>query len=250
VKDASSISSNIESDDSFSISGKKRKRKNSDQISILLKHFKRNPKWDKETVENAARESGLSRSQAYKWGWDRRKKSIGKEGFCGPSKDEFGGYSKHNFTDTITPITNILGIDMKTELMKLDLSPDSKDIHLKHKEECRGSSQNEDFSPIKKRAKKLREKKIENSSVGQEITQNKPQPARMMKDEQVQTPKQAMLNKEAYLTPVKTARLLDLDNITVSPKVKQSLFSRNSENLQDSSLKTERKQISSENSLK
>ena len=96
----------------------------------------------------------------------------------------------------------------------------------------------------------MREKKIENSSVGQEITQNKPQPVRMMKDAQVQTPKQAMLNKEAYLTPVKTARLLDLDNITASPKVKQSLFSRNSENLQDSSLKTERKQISSENSLK
>jgi len=111
VRDASSISSQVESDESFSVSGKKRKRKNSDQINILLKHFKKNPKWDKETVDNAAQESGLSRSQAYKWGWDRKKRAD-EEGFEKPSKDEFGGYSKHDFTDNQAPISNLVDIDL------------------------------------------------------------------------------------------------------------------------------------------
>lgn len=249
MKDSSSISSNIESDKSFSMSGKKRKRKNSDQISILLKHFNKNPKWDKETVENASKESGLSRSQAYKWGWDRRKKVVGGEGFDGPSKDEFGGYSKHDFTYTLTPITNILGIDLNQEILKLDLSPEPQGLQLAAKKKWINSPQIVEFSPIKKRVKKMREKEFENSSVGQEIIHNDFKSAKMVKNAQVQTPKESKYREEDYLTPVKAGKLLNLEEEEDSPRIRQSLFSKNSENLQNSSLKTERNKVSSENSF-
>ena len=49
---------------------RKRKRKSSDQIKILMREFDRNPNWSKETLLEVSRKTGLSEAQVYKWGWD------------------------------------------------------------------------------------------------------------------------------------------------------------------------------------
>ena len=53
IRSESLISSNNESDDSYSIWGKKRRRKNSDQIKVLEEFFIKYPRWDKEAVEKS-----------------------------------------------------------------------------------------------------------------------------------------------------------------------------------------------------
>lgn len=58
----------------------------------------------------------------YKWGWDRKKKlDPSAHDFVKPSKDEFGGYSKHDFVENDDSILNLLNIDLNHEIQKLDL---------------------------------------------------------------------------------------------------------------------------------
>lgn len=84
--------------------------------------FKQNPRWDKDTVDRAARKSGLARAQVYKWGWDRKKKADPDDGdFLRLTKDEFGGYSKHDFIDDDDPIAELLDIDLTKEIKRLGL---------------------------------------------------------------------------------------------------------------------------------
>jgi bisphosphoglycerate-dependent phosphoglycerate mutase len=49
---------------------RKRKRKSTDQLKILMREFDRNPNWSKETLLEVSRKTGLSEAQVYKWGWD------------------------------------------------------------------------------------------------------------------------------------------------------------------------------------
>lgn len=68
------------------------------------------------------RKSGLSRSQVYKWGWDQKKKQrYTGGGVDTPAKDEFGGYSKHDFVENDRSIANLLNIDLNLEIQKLEL---------------------------------------------------------------------------------------------------------------------------------
>lgn len=101
--------------------GNKRKRKNSDQIQILFNIFKKHPRWDRDTVDRATRLSGLSRAQVYKWGWDQKKNKNSHDfDFDKPTKDEFGGYSKHDFVENRNGgIAQLLNIDLNQEVMKL-----------------------------------------------------------------------------------------------------------------------------------
>ena len=39
-----------------------------------MSQYRLDPEWTKETCRRVARETGLSESQVYKWGWDQRNK--------------------------------------------------------------------------------------------------------------------------------------------------------------------------------
>lgn len=39
-----------------------------------MQEFKKDPTWSKDTYQRVARETGLSESQVYKWGWDQKNK--------------------------------------------------------------------------------------------------------------------------------------------------------------------------------
>ena len=51
-----------------------RKRKNTQQVSILIEEYDQNKIWTKEIVVSLAEKTGLSVAQVYKWGWDYKKK--------------------------------------------------------------------------------------------------------------------------------------------------------------------------------
>ncbi|OMJ94303.1 hypothetical protein SteCoe_2499 [Stentor coeruleus] len=61
---------------SSSIKKKKwrRKRKNMNQVKILIQEFNKNSIWSKEQVIFLAEKTGLDEAQVYKWGWDYKKK--------------------------------------------------------------------------------------------------------------------------------------------------------------------------------
>ena len=65
-------------------------------------------------------QTGLSEAQAYKWGWDQKKKLGQADDAFYPSTDEFGGYSKHGFSQ-LESLAASVGIDINTSLKKLDL---------------------------------------------------------------------------------------------------------------------------------
>jgi hypothetical protein len=70
----------------------------------------------------------LSRAQVYKWGWDRKKKAKPSDmGFLKMTKDEFGGYSKHDFVEDVDPIAELLDIDLNKEIEKLELGLEEED---------------------------------------------------------------------------------------------------------------------------
>lgn len=52
----------------------KRNRKDPDTMRYLMQEFRKDPTWSKETYQRVARETGLSESQVYKWGWDQKNK--------------------------------------------------------------------------------------------------------------------------------------------------------------------------------
>ena len=52
----------------------KRNRKDPDTMRYLMQEFRKDPSWSKETYQRVARETGLSESQVYKWGWDQKNK--------------------------------------------------------------------------------------------------------------------------------------------------------------------------------
>ena len=41
-----------------------------------MQEFTKDPTWSKETYQRVARETGLSESQVYKWGWDQKNKKA------------------------------------------------------------------------------------------------------------------------------------------------------------------------------
>ena len=51
-----------------------RRRKNTQQVSILIDEYDQNKIWTKEIVVSLAEKTGLSEAQIYKWGWDYKKK--------------------------------------------------------------------------------------------------------------------------------------------------------------------------------
>ncbi len=57
---------------------KKRKRKSSRQLEILMEEFTREEDWSKEKISKMAEITGLTESQVYKWCWDQKKKATCK----------------------------------------------------------------------------------------------------------------------------------------------------------------------------
>ena len=55
---------------------RRRKRKSIDQLKMLLNEYKKNPNWNKNTMADVAKLTGLSEAQVYKWSWDQKKKII------------------------------------------------------------------------------------------------------------------------------------------------------------------------------
>ncbi|OMJ78384.1 hypothetical protein SteCoe_21816 [Stentor coeruleus] len=51
-----------------------RKRKNTNQVKVLIDEFNKNSSWTKEQVLFLVEKTGLSEAQVYKWGWDYKKK--------------------------------------------------------------------------------------------------------------------------------------------------------------------------------
>lgn len=71
--------SNSESQQNLERIIRKRKRKSTDQLKILMREFDKNPNWSKETLLEVSRKTGLSEAQVYKWGWDQKRKKYGPE---------------------------------------------------------------------------------------------------------------------------------------------------------------------------
>lgn len=251
MKDISSISSQKCSDESYSGSGKKRKRKNSDQIGILMEFFKKNPRWDKHTVDKAAAKSGLARAQVYKWGWDRKKKAgPGELGFIKPAKDEFGGYSKHDFVDDVDPIADLLNIDLNHEIEKLDLIHKPK--HTVSEPSRAGGSpmKGRNLVDSKKRVRKATMKELEvKMSPLKPDDSDLPKVKTLVKDAQVQTPTQKKLTSEDFMTPIKACRHLYEEEPSGLQKVSLALFAEPGDRSGSSAHLSERKVLkSSENS--
>ena len=55
---------------------RRRKRKNMDQLKVLYNEYKKDPNWNKDTMAEMARKTGLTEAQIYKWSWDQKKKKI------------------------------------------------------------------------------------------------------------------------------------------------------------------------------
>lgn len=250
VKDTSSVTSKLASDESYSLSGKKRKRKNSDQIEILFKHFQQNPRWDKYTVDKASKESGLARAQVYKWGWDRKKNTPNDESFQRPSKDEFGGYSKHDFIEDNDPIADLLNIDLNKQIKELDLSPVTENKEHYKASNFQRLSKTPILVDLKKRNRKLKEKEVElnvSPTNSKSILKNV---KKSMKDAECQTPNAKLLTNEDFETPIKAVRRLNMDDTNDFTKIKHTLFYEINEKENDSGEKSERKFTpSSENSF-
>lgn len=58
---------------------KRRKRKSSDQLRTLQVEFDKTADWGKDLVSYLAHLTGLSEAQVYKWGWDQKKKQLGRD---------------------------------------------------------------------------------------------------------------------------------------------------------------------------
>lgn len=71
-------------------------------------------------MDQVCAQTGLSEAQAYKWGWDQKKKLGQADDAFYPSTDEFGGYSKHGFSQ-LESLAASVGIDINSSLKKLDL---------------------------------------------------------------------------------------------------------------------------------
>lgn len=92
---------------------------------MLRKCFSGDPKWSNETVMYVSRTTGLNVSQVYKWGWDQKKKTGDLDGFDIPTTDEFGGYSKHGFTN-LDSICRSIGLNIDEKLKMIQITPPSK----------------------------------------------------------------------------------------------------------------------------
>lgn len=53
-----------------------------------MQEFTKDPTWSKETYQRVARETGLSESQVYKWGWDQKNKKNEDENGEGEDDDQ------------------------------------------------------------------------------------------------------------------------------------------------------------------
>ena len=46
-------------------------------MQLLLSEFDLNPHWSKKTLFKICQKTGLKMGQAYKWGWDQKRKKFG-----------------------------------------------------------------------------------------------------------------------------------------------------------------------------
>ena len=109
---------------------RKRNRKNSKQIRYLMSEFDKDPNWTKETCNKVSRETGLTESQVYKWGWDQKNKiekdplscskmtndlSYLKQGFNNGLSDKLNDGEMSSMIKTHEANTDILTPIMKQE---------------------------------------------------------------------------------------------------------------------------------------
>lgn len=204
-------------------------------------------------MERAAKASGLSKSQVYKWGWDRKKKANpNEEGFVKPAKDEFGGYSKHDFAENDADIADLLDIDLNKEIQKLDL------YATPSKKKSGGSEMQDDYpsepkyTAQKKRKVKRREKEVKLSPIKEESAYHQKARTPHKPNIDIVTPEIKRFKLDNFVTPVKLCEPLKFDENRPIEKVKQNLFSSTPSN-EDKSFnsKSDKKVVSSsENSMK
>lgn len=217
---------------------------------MLIEYFHKNPRWDKETVDKAAKKSGLSRAQVYKWGWDRKKKADPEEeGFVRLAKDEFGGYSKHDFIDDNDPIAELLDIDLTEQIRELGFNVRKDKERRSEPKTDSKLLKRTNLVDTKRRDLKMRHKEISCSvNEAENLYTNKSKT--LLKNAGVQTPDIRKLSPDDFITPIKSSRLLNLEGNRNLQKLKQTLFSDSSEKEPLSASKSERKLTpSSENSL-
>mmetsp|Transcript_10866 Transcript_10866/g.9587 ORF Transcript_10866/g.9587 Transcript_10866/m.9587 type:complete len:283 (+) Transcript_10866:218-1066(+) len=242
IRDASSISSNPESDESFSVRGTKRTRKNSDQVRVLERYFVRDPKWSNFTINKVVLETGLEKNQVYKWGWERKPKNP---------KDEFGGYHKnqphvdknHRRID-LNSLATQLGMNLDKLVRKLDLTP--------FREQKTPTKRESSISPqkLKSAGSKKRNTKMISKSISEKFEKSKfnesPESQKIIKDVQKKTSKNILLPEEEFKTPGKSNLVYNRD----LAEINKALFSQESDLQKESLWKSERKHLlPSENSF-
>lgn len=245
-KDSLSISNN-DSDDSDSLWGKKRKRKNSDQVKVLEEWFQKYPRWDKEAVEKAVKKSGLSRSQVYKWGWDQKKKQrFTGVGIDTPSKDEFGGYSKHDFVENDKSIANLLNIDLNLEIQKLELGLEPLDEEEPYNLKAKGKG---NLNLVDNKKRKIKEKSKMYEGMLSPVWDKRALREANISKILYKTPNVNRSKLQGFTTPIKESTEKDEFPHRLG-KVKQILFSESSNTEKEANSKSERKLTpSSENSI-
>jgi len=95
---------------------KRRKRKSMDQLRTLQGEFEKSADWGKDFVASLAAATGLSEAQVYKWGWDQKKKQLGRE------KTE--NWADFSIADLFAPLTT------PSPLPDPTLKPDSRPTGL------------------------------------------------------------------------------------------------------------------------
>mmetsp|Transcript_20518 Transcript_20518/g.22876 ORF Transcript_20518/g.22876 Transcript_20518/m.22876 type:complete len:121 (+) Transcript_20518:738-1100(+) len=92
-------------------------------------------------------------------------------------------------------------------------------------------------------------KLVEEGSDHEKLPQS-PESPKMMKDVQIQTPDDKEFEEGAFITPVKTVRMSDIDDSRDYVRINKALFSQESDLQKESLWKSERKHLlPSENSF-
>lgn len=93
---------------------KRRKRKSMDQLRTLQGEYEKSADWGKEFVGYLASLTGLSEAQVYKWGWDQKKKQLGRE--------KLGNWADCSIADLFAPLNTPLS-SRQHPVLKPDSQP-------------------------------------------------------------------------------------------------------------------------------
>ena len=99
-------------------------------MRYLMQEFKKDPTWSKETYQRVARETGLSESQVYKWGWDQKNKKNEEESDEDQSEKE--NQQNDEASDKQSKDMKLLKLDLAISKVKIDTDEMNHGIMLPH----------------------------------------------------------------------------------------------------------------------